>query len=123
MVSIGCVSILGGHYITNTDMLESDEGVHSLELQQDTTVKELYYAIHKAIKDNANELEIKGDDFGKDKYVVWIYSNKYKQQVTFYAYKDGGAVYLGIDIGEQSKADHNIRDIYYLEDLVHKNLK
>ena len=37
--------------------------------------------------------------------------------------KEGEFVYLGIDIGKESKADEDIKDIYYLEDLVQKNLK
>jgi len=123
MVAIGCVPVLGGQYITNADMLESDEGIHSMELQQGTTVKELYNAIHKTIKDNPKEFKLKGDDFGESKSVVWAYSSKYNQQVTFYAVKENGETYLGIDIGEESKADQNIKDIYYLEDLVQKNLE
>jgi len=123
MVAIGCVPVLGGQYITNADMLESDEGIHSMELQQGTTVKELYNAIHKTIKDNPKEFQLKGDDFGESKSVVWAYSSKYNQQVTFYAVKENGETYLGIDIGEESKADQNIKDIYYLEDLVQKHLK
>ena len=103
-------------------MLESDGGIHSLEQQQGTTVKQLYDAIHKAIKKHPKEFELKGDDFGENKSVVWAYSSKYNQQVTFYAYKDEGFVYLGIDIGKESKADQDIKDIYYFEDLVQKNL-
>ena len=123
VVSVGCVPILGGQYVTNADMLESDEGIHSLEQQEGVTVKDLYDAIHKAIRENPKEFEIKGDDFGENKSVVWAYSSKYQQQVAFYVYKDNGFVYLGIDIGEESKADQDIKDIYYLEDLVQKNLK
>ena len=123
MVSVGCIPVLGGQYVTNADMLESDEGIHSLEQQQGTTVKELYDAIHKVIKENPKEFELKGNDFGENKAVVWVYSSKYKQQVTFYAYKESEFVYLGIDIGKESKADNDIKDIYYLEDLVQKNLK
>ncbi|MFT4693542.1 MAG: hypothetical protein ACI8TE_000432 [Francisella sp.] len=123
MVSVGCIPVLGGQYVTNADMLESDEGIHSLEQQQGTTVKQLYDAIHKAIKENPKEFELKGDDFSENKSVIWVYSSKYSQQVTFYVYKDGEYVYLGIDIGKESKADEDIKDIYYLEDLVQKNLK
>ncbi len=123
MVSVGCIPVLGGQYVTTADMLESDEGIHSLEQQQGTTVKQLYDAIHKAIKENPKEFELKGDDFSENKSVIWVYSSKYSQQVTFYAYKEGEFVYLGIDIGKESKADEDIKDIYYLEDLVQKNLK
>lgn len=122
IVSAGCIPVLGGQYVTNADMLESDEGIHSLEQQQGTTVKELYDAIHKVIKQKPKEFELKGDDFGQNKSVVWVYSSKYNEQVTFYAYKDGENVYLGIDIGKESQADQDIKDIYYLEDLVQKNL-
>ena len=122
MVSVGCAPVLGGQYITNAGMLESDGGIHSLEQQKGTTVKELYNAIHKMIKDNPNEFELKNDDFGEKKSVVWAYSSKYKQQVIFYAFKDDGVIYLGIDIGEENKADQDIKNIYYLEDLVQKNL-
>jgi len=31
-VSIGCVPMMGGHYVTNAGILESDEGIHSVEL-------------------------------------------------------------------------------------------
>jgi hypothetical protein len=121
-VSIGCVPMMGGHYITNAGILESDEGIHSVELQEGTTVKELYNAIHKAIKNHPKDFELKADDCGEDKAVVWTYSSKYKQEVTFYAIKENEKVYLGIDIGYESKADQDIKDIYYLEDLVQKNI-
>ena len=103
-------------------MLESDGGIHSLEQQQGTTVKELYDAIHKVIKEHPKEFKLKANDYGQDKSIVWAFSSKYNQQITFYAIKENGNVYLGIDIGHEGKADHNIKDIYYLEDLVQKNL-
>jgi len=56
-----------------------------LSFQEGTTVKELYNAIHKAIKNHPKDFELKADDCGEDKAVVWTYSSKYKQEVTFYA--------------------------------------
>lgn len=121
----GCVGIpvLEGSYVSHAGILESNEGIHSVELQKGTTVSQLHQAILDMVKNNSKEFELKADDPNPDRAVVWTFSNKYNQPVTFYAYNADSDVYLGIDIGGESKADRDINDIYYLEDLVQKYLK
>ncbi|APC90842.1 hypothetical protein BBG19_0104 [Francisella sp. MA067296] len=102
---------------------ESDGEQYSLEMQQGTTVKQLYDAIKKAIKVKPNEFEIKADDYSNQKATLWTFSNKYNQPVTFEAVQRAGQVYLGISIGEGGQTKEGKQVIYYLQDLVLNNLQ
>ncbi|WP_244909963.1 hypothetical protein [Francisella adeliensis] len=113
-----CVPILGSDYV-----IESNQGIHSLEMEKGVTVPQLHKAIMKTVKDNPKEFKLKANDPNPERSVVWTFSEKYKEQVTFYAMKSEGNVYLSVDIGNVSKADNDIKDIYYLEGLVESNLE
>ncbi|AXA34681.1 hypothetical protein IB678_05410 [Francisella adeliensis] len=110
--------MLGSDYV-----IESNQGIHSLEMEKGVTVPQLHKAIMKTVKDNPKEFKLKANDPNPERSVVWTFSEKYKEQVTFYAMKSEGNVYLSVDIGNVSKADNDIKDIYYLEGLVESNLE
>ncbi len=48
--------------IVRDNKFESDGGQHSLQMEQVIMVKQLYYAIKKAVKANTGEFDIKTDD-------------------------------------------------------------
>ncbi|MDE4942803.1 hypothetical protein, partial [Francisella tularensis] len=77
---------------------------HSLQMQQGTTVKQLYVAIKKAVKANPGEFEIKSDDYSNQKATLWTFSNKYTQPVTFEAGQRAGQVSLSRSVGEEGQA-------------------
>lgn len=118
----GCMPFLGGNYLARDGRFESNGGIHTLEMQQGTTVKQVYDAIKKAIKDHPKDFEIKADSHGNEKATVWTFSNKYNHHVTFYAMKKGDQVYLGISIGEQGQAKEKNKEFYKLQDMVLDNL-
>ncbi|MDE4992574.1 hypothetical protein NAH07_11375, partial [Francisella tularensis subsp. holarctica] len=60
---VSCMPFLGGNMIVRDNRCESDLGQHSLQMQQGTTVKQLYDAITKAVTANPGEFEIKADDY------------------------------------------------------------
>lgn len=119
----GCLPFLGGNMIARDDLFDADGDIHSLEMQQGVTVKELYDAIKRTVTKHPEEFTIEADDYGSQKATVWTYSNKYKEHVFFQAIKLNNNVYLGIDIGEKGATQRGIEDIYRLEDLVTDNLK
>ncbi|WP_162472713.1 hypothetical protein [Candidatus Francisella endociliophora] len=114
----GCMPFLGGNFVARDGKFESNGGIHTLEMQQGTTIKQVYKAIKKTIKEHPNDFEIKADNYGDEKATVWTFSNKYNHHITFYAMKRNGLVYLGISIGEQGQAKENMKEFYKLEDMV-----
>ncbi|WP_043024496.1 hypothetical protein [Francisella tularensis] len=123
LLIVSCMPFLGGNMIVRDNRFESDLGQHSLQMQQGTTVKQLYDAIKKAVKANPGEFEIKADDYSNQKATLWTFSNKYNQPVTFEAVQRVGQVYLSISVGEEGQARVNNDVIYYLQDLVLNNLQ
>ncbi|QIV95258.1 hypothetical protein E3E15_00075 [Allofrancisella frigidaquae] len=118
--------VVTGSFVTHDDIFDADAGLHSLELQEGITVKQLYDAIRETIKNNPKEFKLQASDYGDNKSRVWAFSNKYNQPVAFYAINMNGRVYLGIDIGDEgdaNKIDDDITDIYSLEDLILSNIK
>lgn len=118
-----CIPFLGGDMVVQDDRFESDGGRHGIEMQQGTTVKQVYQAIKEAIKQHPDQFEIKGDDYSDQKSTVWTYCDKYKEPVIFEATQRNGRVYLEISIGEQGQAKQNMQAIYYIQDLVLNNLQ
>lgn len=106
-----CMPFLGGNMFVRDNKFESDGEQYSLEMQQGTTVKQLYDAIKKAIKVKPNEFEIKADDYSNQKATLWTFSNKYNQPVTFEAVQRAGQVYLGISIGEGGQTKEGKQEI------------
>ncbi|TDT69084.1 hypothetical protein EDC55_11824 [Allofrancisella inopinata] len=126
LVLSGCIPVVTGSFVTHDDIFDADAGLHSLELQEGITVKQLYDAITETIKNNPKEFKLQASDYGDNESRVWAFSNKYNQPVVFYAINMKGRVYLGIDIGDDgdaNKIDHDINDIYSLEDLILSNIK
>ncbi|MED7788617.1 hypothetical protein [Francisella sp. 19X1-34] len=120
----GCIPFAGGSVAAQDNIFGSGGNIHSLEMEQGTTINQLYNAIMKAIKKHPKEFVIKGDSHGDEKSTVWTYSNKYNQPVTFYALKSGGYVYLGVHLDiDKSNKGKEMQRIYYLQDLVLDNLK
>jgi hypothetical protein len=120
----GCIPFAGGSVAAQDNLFGVNGDIHSLEMQQGTTVQQLYRAIKKAIKKHPKEFVIKADSYGDEKSTVWVFSNKYNQPVTFYALKNGNNVYLGVYLEtDKNSKDKEMDRIYYLEDLVLDNLK
>ncbi len=120
----GCIPFAGGNVAVQDGLFGVNDGINSLEMEQGTTVKQVYDAIKEAIKKHPKEFVVKADDYGREKSTVWTFSNKYNQPVTFYALKKGNNVYLGVYLGSDKRSkDKKMQRIYYLEDLVLDNLK
>ncbi|WP_224732644.1 hypothetical protein [Francisella sp. SYW-9] len=120
----GCIPFAGGNVVAQDNIFGANGDIHSLEMQQGTTINQLYNAIIKAIKKHPKEFVIKGDSHGDEKSTVWVYSNKYNKLVTFYALKNGNYVYLGVHLDtDKDNKNKQMDRIYYLEDLVLDNLK
>ncbi|MFV9925156.1 MAG: hypothetical protein AB8U93_05895 [Francisella endosymbiont of Hyalomma scupense] len=109
--------------IVRDNKFESDGGQHSLQMEQVIMVKQLYYAIKKAVKANTGEFDIKTDDYSNQKAKLWTFSNNIINQVTFEVVQRAGQVYLDISIGEDGQAREGKQVIYYLQDLVLDNLQ
>ncbi|AJC48406.1 hypothetical protein IB642_00765 [Allofrancisella guangzhouensis] len=126
LVLSGCIPVVTGSFVTHDDIFDSDAGLHSLELQEGITVKQLYDAIRETISVHPKEFKLQASDYKENESRVWAFSNKYNQPIAFYAINIKGRVYLGIDIGDDgdaNKIDHDIKDIYSLEDLILSNIK
>lgn len=118
----GCLQLTGGQAITNSGYLNANAGIHVVEMQEGVTTEQLYSAVKAGLEMHNKDFEIKADDHGKNKSVVWTYSYKYQQPVTYYVSNIEGKVYLGVAIGESGQAKVTNAEIYVLQDIVTDNL-
>ena len=96
-------------------MPDGSGGVYQTE-QDGVSIKQLYDAFMRLVKDNPKEFKLVAHDYDVSRAEVYAYSYKYDTQITFIALVENGKTYLAIRL--QDDATPNMQDFYALEDRV-----